>query len=332
MEILAKLNQIEQTIERDNTEHCTEISVIVPICERFDDLRKLYSMYSEELKKLQKTFEFIFVVDGNHPGAYKTLQDLKEQTNDAIKIIKLSKGYGETTALMAGLKHSNGGVIMTLASYIQVEPSEIGPALNELENGNDLIITRRYPRIDSFINRIQTGIFHWIVRRLTKLNFHDITCGLKVMKREVVENIALYGDLHRFIPILANNMGFKIKEINVKQRPEDANIRIYGLGTYWRRLLDLLNIFFLIKFTKKPFRFFGLIGSFMFLMGFILTSYLGILRLLGKIGLVDKPALLLGILLIVAGIQVLSLGFIGEIILFTHSKDIKEYQIEEIVE
>lgn len=332
MEILAKLNQIEQTIERDNTEHRTEISVIVPISERFDDLRKLYSIYSEELKKLQKSFEFIFVVDGNHPGAYETLQDLKEQTNDTIKIIKLSKSYGETTALMAGFKHSNGGIIMTLASYIQVEPSEIGLAIEELENGNDLIITRRYPRIDSYINRIQTGVFHWIVRRLTKLNFHDIACGLKVMKREVLEKIALYGDLHRFIPILANNMGFKTKEINVKQRPEDANIRIYGIGVYWRRMLDLLNIFFLVKFTKKPFRFFGLIGSFVFLTGLILTSYLGTLRLLGKIGLADKPILLLGILLIVAGIQILSLGFIGEIILFTHSKDIKEYQIEEIVE
>jgi hypothetical protein len=167
---------------------------------------------------------------------------------------------------------------------------------------------------------------------MTSTHFHDISCGLKGMKKKVFEEINLYGDLHRFIPILADKCGFKIKEIEVKQRKEDSVLRLVRTGIYVRRLLDILTIFFVTKFTMKPLRFFGLIGMALFGIGGAITGYLGLYRLFGFGGIADRPLLLLGVILMVLGVQTLSIGLIGEIIIFTHARDVKEYNVEEYLE
>jgi hypothetical protein len=164
---------------------------------------------------------------------------------------------------------------------------------------------------------------------MTPTHFHDISCGLKGMKKRVLEEINLYGDLHRLFPILADNYGFIIKEIKAKQRSEDTTIRLVKMGSYTRRLLDILTIFFITKFTMKPLRFFGLVGMSFFGIGSIITGYLGFYRLLGFGGIAERPLLLLGVLLMVLGIQTLSIGLIGEIIIFIHARGLKEYHIEE---
>ena len=305
-----------------------DISIIVPVVERYDDLRKLYSEFSSAFDKLDKSYEFIFVVDGQFCEAFEDLKKLKTE-NSSIKIIKLVNNYGESVALSVGLEKAQGSYLFTLASYFQVESEAINTIWNELNNGYDLVLTRRYPRIDSKLNRLQSFLFHWLIRKMTSIHFHDISCGLKGMKRKVFEEISLYGDLHRFIPILADKCGFKIKEVKAKQRKEDVALRLLGLGSYPRRLLDILTVFFITKFTMKPLRFFGLIGIALFGVGGIISGYLVSYKLFGFGGIADRPLLLLGVILMVLGIQTLSIGLIGEIIIFTHARDVKEYTIEE---
>jgi glycosyltransferase involved in cell wall biosynthesis len=308
-----------------------EVSVVVPICERHDDIRLLYEQYAGELKKIGKDFEFIFIVDGHFPAAYKNLVDIQNADNP-VKIVKYGQTFGESNALMEGFRQAKGDKILTLASYFQIEPQELAKVFTALEEGNHLVITRRYPRKDPWVNKIQSAAYHYFVRKLTGSHFKDITSGVRLMNKKILSEFNLYGDLHRFIPIFAVRKGFKVKEVNVAQRKEDTQIRLVRPGIYLRRFLDILTIFFLIKFTKKPLRFFGLIGSSFFITGSIITAYLGLLRVFNKIILANRPSLLLGILLIVFGIQIFSIGLIGELILFSHAKEISDYSIEEIIE
>jgi hypothetical protein len=195
----------------------------------------------------------------------------------------------------------------------------------------DMVIARRHPRTDSRFNRIQTALFNWTLRAITGSPFHDLGCGVRAFRRQIAKDVPLYGDQHRFFPVLASRQGYRIKEVDIAQSPKDKFRRFHRPGIYPRRVLDMLTVFFLVKFTKKPLRFFGLIGVATFAIGSIITIYLVIQRLFFNIGLAERPALLLSSLLIVLGVQIFALGLIGELIIFTHAKDIKEYQIEEII-
>lgn len=312
------------------TSQVIELSIIVPIVERYDNLRKLYTEYSNAFEQLEKSYEFIFVVDGGFEDAFEDLKRLRRDHSN-IKIVKLNKSFGESIAISIGVEKSQGNIIFTLAPYFQVEPNSIQEMWSKLNSGYDLVITRRYPRVDAKINQIQSAVFHWIIGKITSVYFHDMSCGLKGMRRKVFDEINLYGDLHRFIPILADKHGFKIAEINAKQRKEDTGIRVVKPGSYSRRFLDILTVVFITKFTMKPLRFFGLIGSGLAGIGGLITVYFGLYRLLGHDGISNRPLLLLGVILVVLGVQTLSIGLIGEIIIFTHARNIKEYQVEEFL-
>ncbi len=308
-----------------------EVSVVVPISERHDNIKKLYHLYADELKFLKKEFEFIFIVDGDFPEAYNDLLELKNGENP-ISITKFAKGFGESSALMEGFRQAAGDKILTLASYIQIDPKDLRKVFDAFDEGADLVITRRFPRKDPLINRIQSSVYHFLVRKLTKVSFKDITSGMRLINRKILKEFTLYGDLHRFIPIIAKGKGIKVREVCVGQRKEDTQVRFVKPGIYLRRALDLLTLFFLIKFTVKPLRFFGLIGSALCVPGMLITGYLGVLRLFANIQLANRPLLLLGILLIVFGLQLFSVGLIGELILYTRIKDIEHYRIEKIIE
>jgi glycosyltransferase involved in cell wall biosynthesis len=324
------MNLLEQKmIETDNDN--IEISVIVPICERHGDLKKLFDQYSSELQVVEKRFEFVFVIVGDFEEAIHDLAKMKRQEKN-IRIIRLPRRFGESVDLMEGFGTAKGKKILTLASYIQIDPKEIKKVIDEYDKGIDLVVTRRHPRIDPMINRIQSRIFHYLVKKLTGTNFHDITSGMRFMNRDVLPKISIYGDLHRFIPIFAELKGIKIKEVAVQQSKEDKNVRVVRPGIYLRRVIDIFTLFFLVKFTKKPLRFFGLISSTMFMVGLFISVYLSIMKLLGKIGLSNRPMLLLGLLLMIFGIQIFSIGLVGELIIFSHSKEMVDYEVEEIIE
>lgn len=308
-----------------------DVSVVVPITERHDDLKLLYRLYKDELVRLGKGYEFVFVLVGDFEIAFQALSELVA-VDDRVKVIRLSRRLGESAALMEGFRHARGNVILTLASYIQVEPEDLEKVFAAYEAGNDLVITRRYPRKDPLVNRIQSAAYHFLVGKLTGAPFKDITSGMRLVNKEIVSKLVLYGDLHRFLPIFAMLRGIKTAEVRVSQREEDLQVRIVEPGIYLRRILDLITLFFLVKFTRKPLRFFGLIGFSLFLPGLLVTAYLTVMRLFGDAVLANRPLLLLGILLMVFGVQCLSIGLVGELIVFSHAKEMKDYEIEEILE
>lgn len=307
-----------------------ELSAIIPVSERYDEVSGLYRSYKSALAASKKSFEFVYVLDGFYPEVMQTLQGLREQ-GEPIRIIMLAKWFGEATALTAGFEKAKGEIIVTLPAYSQVEATEI-PRLISAVQDFDMVVGRRWPRIDPSINQVQTRVFNRLVGSVTGSPFQDLGCGVRVFKRRVVDEVNVYGDQHRFLPLLAQRQGFKVKELDIAQSSTDIATRVYRPGVYVRRILDLITAFFTVKFTKKPLRFFGLLGVGAIVLGSISTLYVIIERLFFGVALADRPALFLSSLLVVLGIQIFAIGLIGEIIIFTHTKELKDYTIERIVE
>lgn len=308
-----------------------DVSVVVPVVERHGDLAQLYREFAAELARLGLTAEFIFVVDDHLRGAVPVLREIQAAPEQPIEVVLLGGPFGESAALTTGFNRARAERIVTLASYFQVEPAGLGPALQALDEGADLVVGRRHPRIDSLFNRLQTRLFHGIVRSFTRTGFHDLSCGFKVMKKRVARELSLYGGLHRFIPLLALHRGFTVREIAVPQRREDCATRYYGTPTYVGRLLDILNVFFLTKFTRTPLRFFGLLGLGLLALGCGIDLVAVLEKVFFATGLSDRAVLLLGVLLVVLGVQTLSLGLIGEIIIFTHARNVRDYRVAEVI-
>lgn len=308
-----------------------DVSVVIPVVERYGDLEQLYNEFSAELARLGKTAEFLFVVDEQMRDSMPALQRIQANTQQEVAIILLGGPFGASAVLTTGLAKARGERIVTLAAYFQVEPSGLAPAFQALDEGADLVVGRRHPRIDSLFNRFQSRLFHGIVHRMTGTDFHDISCGFKVMKKRVARDLNLYGGLHRFIPLLALHQGYSVRELPVPQRQEDRPMRYHGTGTYLGRLLDILNVFFLTRFTRTPLRFFGLLGAGLFAAGFLIDLVVVIEKVFFETGLADRALLLLGVLLMVLGVQTLSLGLVGEIIIFTHARNAREYKVAEII-
>lgn len=305
------------------------LSAIIPVSERHDDMRGLYQEYKEALDQTGLTYEVVVVLDGQFPRIANDLAELRAQ-GERIRVVQLTQSFGEAAALTVGFDNTVGDLLLTLPAYFQARPADISKLFAALEQ-NDMAIGRRWPRTDSKLKQLQTKAFHGILRFVSDCSFQDLGCGLRLFRRQVVEEIPLYGDQHRFLPVLAETRGFRVTEVDVAQSQRDTAPKIYASGIYVRRVLDILTVFFLVKFTKKPLRFFGLIGSSILAAGGVLLTIVVVQRLLFGVELADRPALLLSSLLVVLGVQLLALGLIGELIIFTHARQIKEYTVEEIL-
>jgi len=310
-------------------ESVIELSVIIPVVERYDDIAELYGLYKKGLEDSRHSHEFIFVLDGDFGEVLAVLKRLIAE-GEKIKVIQLARGFGEATALTIGIQHSSGNVILTLPAYQQIEAYEI-PRLVESLRDCDMVIARRWPRKDSLLNRIQSRVFHMFLNPVSDFKFHDIGCGVRVFRKQVAQEVNIYGDQHRFLPVLAHKYGFRVLEVDAVQSQKDTLQRVYSPGIYVRRILDIFSIFFLVKFTKKPLRFFGILGSSIFAVGFLILLSLLFAKVFQGVALANRPILLLGTLLVVLGAQIFAIGLLGEIIIFTHAKDIKEYTIEKII-
>jgi len=305
------------------------LSVIMPVGNRHaSDMAALYAEYKASLTGLEIPYEFIVVLDGPRPDVAASLQRLLERGENLI-VIGLTKRFGEATALMAGFQRASGRVIVTAPAYHQVQGAEIGKLVRALDKA-DLAIGRRWPRVGSRFEVLRRDVFHKLIATGGQ-HFNDLGCGARAMKRRVLEEISLYGDQHRFLPVLASRQGFRTVEIDVAQSPLDRYERRYPMRDYVHRVLDIFTVFFLVRFTKKPLRFFGMVGASTFVIGALLVAWLAIDRLVFLHPLADRPALLLSSLLVVLGMQLFALGLLGELIIFTHARDIKDYQIDEVI-
>jgi glycosyltransferase involved in cell wall biosynthesis len=307
-----------------------DLSAIIPVGGRQGNITELYHEYKAALDAVSPRVEMIFVIDGPRPEAEAQIEKLLAD-GEQLTVIELTRSFGEATALMAGFQRATAPIIVTLPAYHQVEASEIGKLVGALEH-NDMAIGHRWPRVGSRWEFARRGAFHGIIAKVTGQRFRDLGCGVRAFKRRVLEEISLYGDQHRFLPVLANRQGFRIAEIDVRQSAKDRYRGGYSLRDYTRRALDIFSVFFLVRFTKRPLRFFGMIGVSMFAIGALLTTWLVIDRLFLHHSLADRPALLLSSLLVVMGLQLFALGLLGELIIFTHARELKDYKVDRIIE
>jgi glycosyltransferase involved in cell wall biosynthesis len=306
------------------------VSVIVPVGERQSPMADLYAEYKSGLQLLGSPYELIFVLDGEQPTAERVLLSLVAM-GEPITIVYLTRYFGEATSLMIGFDHAAGDVIVTLPAYLQVEGCEIGKLVAGL-GASDIVVGYREPRASSWFQRLRHRVFHGLLRFVTRLNFRDLGCNVRALKRKVLEEVHLYGDQQRFLPLLAERQGFRVGQVAVRQSKADRREEMYRPRNYTRGLLDIFNVFFLIRFTKKPLRFFGMIGVAIFSLGILELMYLIFDRIYFHHPLADRPALLLASLMIVLGVQMFALGLLGELIIFTHAGGSKDYKVDRVIQ
>jgi glycosyltransferase involved in cell wall biosynthesis len=302
------------------------ISVIVPVVERADELVSVYRAFAQALDARGQPYEFLLVFDGRFTPPPELVM-LARQT-PRLRILRFAREFGETAALRLGIEKSQGDLILTLPAYFQVRAEGIGALLDAVEQGADMAVANRSPRMDSWLNQMQSRAFHSILRGVSRQQFHDMACGVRAMRKTVAEALPLYGDLHRFIPALALREGYRVEEVALAQHPSDTRTRLYRPSVYFRRLLDITAFFFLAKFTEKPLRFFGLVGSVFFGAGALICLILLIQRVEGQ-GIANRPALLLAVLLVALGVQLIGLGLVGEIIVHLRAPHRRAYRVRE---
>lgn len=306
-----------------------ELSIVIPVSERLDDVEELYREYKSAVAEAVTKYEFIYVLDGHFSDAATKLENLQE-SGEPIVIIQLAKYFGQATAMTAGFDFSKADLVLTLPSFFQLASSAI-PELIRASANADVVLAVRLDNEASKTTQIQRRLFNSTVSKLTGMPFRDLGCGARVLRREVFEEIRSYGDQHRFMPLMASRAGFRVLEVEVASSRRDSRPKYYHPGIYVRRALDIVTVFFLIKFTQKPLRFFGLIGSTVAAIGGFVTLYLVFQRLVGDTALADRPAFLLGVLFIVLGVQLFAIGLLGELIIFTRARQNKEYRIEKTI-
>jgi glycosyltransferase involved in cell wall biosynthesis len=316
--------------KKPKTDRREKISVIVCIHNMEAIARSLLDSVAQSVGSLNRDHEVIAVDDGSDDATMDQLRSAAS-ANKNIRLLKMRSHSGAAAVLSAGLAHSNGEKILFYNARVLVNPEAFERLIEGLDS-SDLIMGWRSPRRDSPLNRTASWIFNRLSRTVqTGKKLHDINSGVFSTTRSVLERIVYYGDLYNFIPVMAMQQGYHVTEIKVEQLPGKFRKSIYA-GEYFQRILDIITVFFLSRYSKKPIHFLGFLGSIFIIAGFIIEVYLFVYRILGMGPIAGRPLLLLGAILLVIGIQMISIGLLGEMINFTHAGDLEEYNIEEVVE
>jgi hypothetical protein len=301
------------------------VSVVVPVTDRPDPLVELYREHAAPLRDAGYQFEFVFVTDVSHKPYTADLFPLSD-AGEPVSVYAVGQMSSEGALVAAAAAKCRGSIIVTLPGR-RVMADGIPLLVSKIVEGADMAVARRWPRLDSWLNRIQTRIFHWLMRGLSRSPLDDIASGVQAMRKEVLAAMPMQGDLYRFLPIAALREGYWVEQVEVAQHPRERRARLYGPGTYLRRLIDILGVVFLLRFTEKPLRFFGLIGSTTSMLGVAILALIVVQRMLGE-PMADRPLLLLGTLLIVLGVQFIALGLVGEIIVHVRSHAWRPYRLQ----
>jgi glycosyltransferase involved in cell wall biosynthesis len=304
------------------------LSVIVPVNQDRTDLAEVYRSYEEVIGGLGLSYEIIYLVGRESGRALATLKELKGRS-ERLQVVVFGQWLGEPAALTSGVKQARGEIILTLPADPQIDPADIPRVIAALDDC-DMAVGRRWPLLSSPFQRLQARAFHWLLRSLFGHSFNDLVCRVRACRREVLDEIGVYGLQHHFVPLLASERGFRTSEVNVRQGRTGSSVKLGLLGRL-RVALDILALYLVLKFTKRPLRFFGMVGLPVLAVGVAYTGALAVARLFFSVPLADRPALILGVLMIVLGIQILALGLIGELIVFASGRKLKDYSIEKIV-
>jgi glycosyltransferase involved in cell wall biosynthesis len=309
------------------------ISVVIPVYNEELNVAESYQEVSGVLRKMGRPYEIIFVDDGSKD---KTVDNLLEIAGDdpSLKLIQFRRNFGQTAAMAAGLEHSMHDIVITLDGDLQNDPAEIPRMVAKLEEGYDMVAGWRQKRQDALVSRkLPSRIANWLISKATKVSLHDYGCTLKAMTGEVARGIRLYGEMHRFIPALAAEMGAKIVEIPVNHRARKAGTSKYGISRTLRVVLDLITVKFLLGYSKRPIHLFGSVGLVTGGLGFLILSLLTYQRFFMSIPMGNRPLLSLGVLLIIVGAQFFCFGLVAEVLARTYyeSQDKAIYAVRRVV-
>jgi len=303
------------------------ISVIVPVKDEAGTLAELYQRLLAALTETGRPFETIFVDDGSADESFSVMKKLFEQ-DSRVRVVKLLRNFGKSAALAAGLDRAQGEVVITLDGDLQDDPKEIPKFLAKLEQGYHLVSGWKKLRRDPLSRRLLSRFFNWVTARLSGVEIHDFNCGFKAYRREALARLQLYGELHRYIPALLGAQGFRVAEIEVEHHPRRAGRSKYGLGRIPRGLLDLLTVLFLTQYARRPLHLFGGAGLLSFLAGAAALCYLTVLWFLGQRPIGTRPLFLGGIMLLLLGAQILSLGLLAELVTHLAHRDEAPYLVQ----
>lgn len=313
-----------------NDRKSIDYALIISVCDMVDEADRFYHDAVTALSSLDGASEIVFVDDASTDGTAERLIRISEK-DSRVRVLRMRSRFGEAAALDAGIRHSSGDRLAFLSSRVNVNIRQIPNLFQQLDEGVDFVIGRRHPRRDALLNRWVSGLFNGMINRLCKLKFKDVNSGVFATRRSVFERIAVYGDLNHFLPVLAAQQGYKIAEAEIEQLAGHFRVSRYP-NEYIRRFLDIVTVFFLTRYSKKPIHFMGFLGTICFLVGLVIEVYLFVYRILQIGPIAGRPLLILGALLLVIGIQMISIGLLGEMIIFTHAGEIEEYNIEAVIE
>jgi len=290
-------------------------SIVVPFHNEEENVTTLYDRLKAVMEQVGDSFELVFVDDGSSDRTYKLLEEIAA-VDSRVLVVKLRRNFGQTSALAAGFDHSQGDFILAMDGDLQHDPDEIPNFLAKLEEGYDVVSGWRKERIDNFVmRRIPSRCANWLMAKLSGVDIHDFGTTFKAYRREVIHNIPLYGEMHRFIPALASWYGASICEIPIKNVNRERGKSHYGIGRTFRVFFDLLTIRFLLKYMTRPLHFFGSFGALSMLGGGVISFFLLLLKLFTRQHVMDEhgPLFVIAGVLILAGIQMLAIGLLGEL-------------------
>ena len=309
-----------------------DISLVIPLYNEVESLPELHGWIKKVMEENGYSYEVIFIDDGSNDGSWEIIKSLHEKYEN-VTGVKFRRNYGKSAGLNVGFEHTKGDVVITMDADMQDSPDEIPDLYNMImKDGFDLVSGWKKKRYDPLSKTIPTKLYNFVTSKMSGVRLHDMNCGLKAYRGDVVKNIEVYGEMHRYIPVIAKWAGFSnIGEKVVQHRPRKYGVTKFGLSRFIYGPLDLLSIMFMGKFGKRPMHFFGVIGTFIFFGGLGILAWLSADKILfNAIGIANRPAFYLGILMVIVGIQLFIAGFLGELI-SRSSSERNSYKITEIL-
>jgi glycosyltransferase involved in cell wall biosynthesis len=308
-----------------------ELSIVLPVHNEEESLPALHAQLTEVLAEYGREYEILFIDDGSTDASYNHLA--KIQAHDPrVRVVRLRRNFGQTAAMSAGFRYAAGRVIIPMDADLQNDPADIPRLVAKLDEGYDVVSGWRIDRQDTWLSRrLPSMLANWLIGRVTGVKLHDYGCSLKAYRAELLKNVHLYGEMHRFIPALASWLGARIAEIPVHHHARRYGKTKYGISRTFRVILDLITVKFLLSFSTQPLHIFGFWGGLSLLSGSVICIYLAIIRLFFQQGLANRPILLLGVLLVFTGIQFISMGLLAEMLARTYheSQDKPIYVIRD---
>lgn len=306
------------------------MSVVIPLLNEEESLPELSQKLELELKALTNdSYEVIFIDDGSTDNSYEIIKEINKK-NNKFKAIRFRRNFGKSAALAVGFDRANGKYVATMDADLQDDPNELSNLLNKMNEGYDLVSGWKKERHDPISKTLPSKLFNYVTSKTSGIKLHDFNCGLKLYRKEVIKSVHVYGEMHRYIPALAHWQGFKVTELPVTHHARKYGHSKFGLSRFVNGYLDLLTVLFTTRYVKRPLHFFGMLGTMIAFVGFAINSYLTVQWVLGLTSLSNRPLALLGVAMIIVGVQFISMGLIGEMIVKSSiSKSNSFYNIKE---